>query len=231
MKLTECTLCGAEYMLKTSPSKDHLCTFRLKYPHPDDAVKDLEQQLSATQAQLASALAELEKERQYIKKLDGIIEEVGGVTVSCLNPYEDLKNTIIKLKARAEAAEKELEESKAKVEKFAAKVQELEFAYKRAKVLADMFGIPVHESEDVTGTILGLVRGAVERSNKKLEAAEKKCEGLQAELEEWQNHTEAMQSRAKNAEQKCVELEKERALKLSPLSARGVCVLQMEFFL
>lgn len=40
---------------------------------------------------------------------------------------------------------------------------DLDFAYKRAKVLADMLGIPVHESPEVTGTILGLVRGSVER--------------------------------------------------------------------
>lgn len=39
----------------------------------------------------------------------------------------------------------------------------LEFAYKRAKVLADMLNIPIHESPEVTGTILGLVRGSVER--------------------------------------------------------------------
>lgn len=38
----------------------------------------------------------------------------------------------------------------------------LEFAYKRAKVLADMLGIPVHESPEVTGTILGLIRSKVE---------------------------------------------------------------------
>lgn len=38
----------------------------------------------------------------------------------------------------------------------------LEFAYKRAKALADMLGIPVHESPEVTGTILGLVRSKVE---------------------------------------------------------------------
>ena len=40
---------------------------------------------------------------------------------------------------------------------------DLAFAYKRAKVLADMTGVPVHESPGVTGTILGLVRGGVER--------------------------------------------------------------------
>jgi len=44
---------------------------------------------------------------------------------------------------------------------------DLDFAYKRAKVLADMLEIPVHESPEVTGTILGLVRGKVERMSKK----------------------------------------------------------------
>lgn len=37
------------------------------------------------------------------------------------------------------------------------------FAYKRSKVLADLLDITVHESPEVTGTILGLVRGSVER--------------------------------------------------------------------
>lgn len=41
--------------------------------------------------------------------------------------------------------------------------RDLEFAYKRSKVLADLLEIPVHESPEVTGTILGLVRGSVER--------------------------------------------------------------------
>lgn len=42
-------------------------------------------------------------------------------------------------------------------------LKDLDFTYKRAKVLADMLKIPVHESPEVTGTILGLVRGSVER--------------------------------------------------------------------
>ena len=41
--------------------------------------------------------------------------------------------------------------------------KDLEFAFKRSMVLANMLKIPVHESPKVTGTILGLVRGAVER--------------------------------------------------------------------
>ena len=41
--------------------------------------------------------------------------------------------------------------------------ENLEFAYKRSKVLADLLDIPIHEAPEVTGTILGLVRGKVER--------------------------------------------------------------------
>jgi hypothetical protein len=51
----------------------------------------------------------LATERAYVKKMDGIIEEVGGVTASCINPYEDLKRALLGQKARAEAAERELE--------------------------------------------------------------------------------------------------------------------------
>lgn len=40
---------------------------------------------------------------------------------------------------------------------------DLEFAYKRSKVLADILGIRVQESPGVTGTILGLVRRSIER--------------------------------------------------------------------
>ena len=50
---------------------------------------------------------------------------------------------------------------------------DLEFAYKRAKVLADILNIPIHESAEVTGTILGLVRGKVERLSKLADEYEK----------------------------------------------------------
>jgi len=40
--------------------------------------------------------------------------------------------------------------------------KDLEFAFKRAMVLANMLNIPVHESPAVTGTILGMVRRKVE---------------------------------------------------------------------
>ena len=41
--------------------------------------------------------------------------------------------------------------------------KDLDFAYKRAKVLADMLKIPIVDSPEVTGTILGMVRVSVER--------------------------------------------------------------------
>lgn len=44
----------------------------------------------------------------YIKKMDGIIEEVGGVTASCINPYEDLKRALIGQKERVTRAEAKL---------------------------------------------------------------------------------------------------------------------------
>lgn len=55
---------------------------------------------------------------------------------------------------------------------------DLEFAYKRAKVLADMLKIPVHESPEVTGTILGLVRGSVERLIAERDLMERATPGL-----------------------------------------------------
>ena len=39
----------------------------------------------------------------------------------------------------------------------------LEFAFKRSMVLADIFGVPVHESPEATGTILGLIRRHTEQ--------------------------------------------------------------------
>ena len=39
----------------------------------------------------------------------------------------------------------------------------LEFAFKRAMVLADMFELPVHQSPAVTGTILGVIRRHAEQ--------------------------------------------------------------------
>ncbi len=48
--------------------------------------------------ELERQVAELEESCHfkdlYIKKLDGIIEEVGGVSASCIDPYEDIKNAL-----------------------------------------------------------------------------------------------------------------------------------------
>lgn len=49
----------------------------------------------------------------FIKKMDGIIEEVGGVTASCINPYEDLKRALIGQKERAIKAESALHAAEA----------------------------------------------------------------------------------------------------------------------
>lgn len=57
---------------------------------------------------LVEAEERLDREREFIRKLDGIIEEVGGVTASCINPYEDLKRALIGQKQRAESAESKL---------------------------------------------------------------------------------------------------------------------------
>lgn len=73
-----------------------------------------------------------------------------------LESYEELLNQVQQLRDRCADLE-----------------YDLEFAYKRSKVLADLLEIPVHESPGVTGTILGLVRGKVERLLKQLEAARK----------------------------------------------------------
>ena len=51
MKLTQCTLCGAEFILKTTPEKDHLCKHQPYQPHPQDIIKDLKQQLASVQAE------------------------------------------------------------------------------------------------------------------------------------------------------------------------------------
>lgn len=55
-------------------------------------VAELERELIATRVLL-------DKSEAYCRKMDGILEEVGGVTVSCINPYEDLKRALLSLKA------------------------------------------------------------------------------------------------------------------------------------
>jgi chromosome segregation ATPase len=73
-------------------------------------------------------VTQLEKERAFVKKLDGIIEEVGGVTASCLNPYEDLKNALQAQKDKAERYWREnfsLREDVKHLEKEIQKMKEL----------------------------------------------------------------------------------------------------------
>ena len=53
-------------------------------------------ELERENAKLRRSLANSEA---YTRKMDGILEEVGGVAVSCINPYEDLKRSLLSLKA------------------------------------------------------------------------------------------------------------------------------------
>lgn len=59
----------------------------------------IEAELRRLRDENARLIAALDKSEAYIRKMDGILEEVGGVTVSCINPYEDLKRTLLSLKA------------------------------------------------------------------------------------------------------------------------------------
>lgn len=54
------------------------------------------------EAQLKASSKREESLRAYVNKMDGILEEVGGVTVSCINPYEDLKRALLAQKAEVE---------------------------------------------------------------------------------------------------------------------------------
>ncbi len=60
-------------------------------------VQALQEALSSLRTKFSDQLATREA---YIKKLDGLIEEVGGITVSCINPYEDLKRALVALKTQ-----------------------------------------------------------------------------------------------------------------------------------
>ena len=61
----------------------------------------------------------------FIKKMDGIIEEVGGVTASCINPYEDLKRALIGQKERAIKAESALHAAEAELGELRRRVGDL----------------------------------------------------------------------------------------------------------
>jgi uncharacterized coiled-coil protein SlyX len=67
------------------------------------------------------AWTEVDKLNAYIKKMDGILEEVGGITVSCINPYEDLKCSLTALKSERDDLRARLGES----ETYAAKQEKL----------------------------------------------------------------------------------------------------------
>ncbi len=54
---------------------------------------------------------EIARLNAYIKKIDGLIEEVGGCTFSCINPYEDLKASLVGLKTRVTELERQLAEA------------------------------------------------------------------------------------------------------------------------
>ena len=43
------------------------------------------------------ARADRDRESAYVKKMDGLLEEI-GVAVSCINPYEDLRRALLQLK-------------------------------------------------------------------------------------------------------------------------------------
>lgn len=80
MKLTQCGLCGVEYIEITSAQKDHLCKFVPQGEHPMDTIKRLT-------AELAEA-----KER----------EDVNATRIHLFDEENDA------LRCRAEAAEREL---------------------------------------------------------------------------------------------------------------------------
>jgi len=71
-------------------------------------IATLRAELAERDATIVRLLERRQADSAYIKKMDGIIEEVGGVTASCINPYEDLKRALQGQKQRAEAAESEL---------------------------------------------------------------------------------------------------------------------------
>lgn len=66
----------------------------------DDApkmVQALQESLSALRTKLST---QIDTKEAYIKKLDGLLEEIGDITVSCINPYEDLKRALVALKTQ-----------------------------------------------------------------------------------------------------------------------------------
>lgn len=58
-----------------------------------------QERITQLEREVAALRAALDRSEAYCRKMDGILEEVGGVTVSCINPYEDLKRALLSLKA------------------------------------------------------------------------------------------------------------------------------------
>src|SRR5574343_1191719 len=66
-------------------------------------MNDLE--LEHLRRKLVAAESTIAKKDAEFKQLDGVLEEVGGVAVSCINPAEDLRRALVNLKERAQSAE------------------------------------------------------------------------------------------------------------------------------
>lgn len=92
--------------------------------------------------------------RQRIIKLEALADKMGSGWA--LVEAEKLQDEVFELR-KVQSAYLAMIDVKRELQ------SDLEFAYKRSKVLADLLNIPVHESPEVTGTILGLVRGSLER--------------------------------------------------------------------
>jgi len=93
--------------------------------------------LAEAESRLVKVCDSRDKDRAFIKKLDGIIEEVGGVTASCINPYEDLKNALIGQKVRAEKAEAQRDALQAQVDAVRALADKYKSRHSRAASLGD----------------------------------------------------------------------------------------------
>ena len=72
---------------------------RKAWEEGDTKIAQLERELTAAKEENARLAKSLETSRAYCSKLDGILEEVGDVTVSCINPYEDIKRALAAQKA------------------------------------------------------------------------------------------------------------------------------------
>lgn len=71
-------------------------------------------------------------DRDFLKKIDGLIEEVGDCTFSCINAYEDLKASLVGLKRQRDEARREADESAASASQW------MQTAQRRADDLATL---------------------------------------------------------------------------------------------